>query len=102
MEWTRYHSKWFGSTITEGSLEKSVVKMILRIANSDRERECLKYAIFKSSGMTPSGIRRTHGFENIEQAISRIQQIHKAIAQLASIQDKGLLQSFNFVGIESS
>ena len=63
-----------------GSLEKCVVKMLLRMTKSDRERKCLKYAIFKSSGMTPSAIRRRYGFEQmsvhaeeVEQAISKNQ-----------------------------
>ena len=38
---------------TGTSLEKSTVKMLLSIAKSDRERECMRYAIYKASGMTP-------------------------------------------------
>ena len=39
------------------SLEKSMVKILLSITQSDRERECVRYAIYKASGMTPTAIR---------------------------------------------
>lgn len=87
---------------TEGTtLEKSVVKMLLGIAKSDRERACLRFAIFKASGMTPTAARRRYGFENmsahveeVEDTLLKVQQIHEAISELASIEDKALLQSF--------
>ena len=84
-----------------GHLEKSIVKMLLNIAQSDRERMCLKYAIVKSSGMTSTAARRIYGFENmanhieeVEEAIRKVQQIREAIQDLASIEDKALCQSF--------
>ena len=92
-----------------GILEKSVVKLLLSITESDRERKCLRYAIFKSSGMTPTAIRRRYGFEHmsvraedVEQTLSKIQQIHEAISELASIEDKALIQSFGLAEIDLS
>ena len=83
------------------TLEKSIVKMLLNIAQSDRERMCLRYAISKASGMTPTAVRRVYGFEHIsahveevEKTLSKVQQIHEAISDLASIEDKALIQSF--------
>lgn len=79
----------------KGTLEKSVVKMLLSIPQSDRERMCLRYAIFKSSGMTSTAVRKKYGFEpmlshakDVEETISRVQQIYEAISELASIEDK--------------
>ena len=84
-----------------GTLEKSVVKMLLNIAHSDRERMCLRYAIVKSSGMTSTAARRIYGFENmfnhiaeVEEAITKVQHIREAIQELASVEDKALCQSF--------
>ena len=44
-------------------LEKKCVKMLLGMAQSDRERECLRYAIFKSSGMSSTRARHEFGLE---------------------------------------
>ena len=83
------------------SLEKSVVKMLLSIAKSDRERECLRYAIYKASGITPSQARRTYGFEGmqarsltVEATITELQQIREAIEDLACIEEQALLTRF--------
>ena len=83
------------------TLEKSMVKMLLSIAQSDRERECVRYAIYKASGMTPIAIRRAFGFENmklretkIEEAVYEIQKIHETIFNLAAVEDEALLMRF--------
>jgi len=82
------------------SLEKPVVKMLLSIAESDRERECLRYAIFKASGMTA---RRTYGFEDVnacavcvESVLSEVKQIQEAIDDLANTQESLLLSQLGF------
>ena len=66
--------------------EKSIVKMLLSIAQSDREHECVRYVIYKASGMTSIAIRRAYGFENmksrgtnVEEAVYEIQKIHEGI-----------------------
>ena len=65
---------------------------------------CLCYAICKSSGMTTTAARRVYGFENmsnhfeeVEEAFITVQRIFEAIADLAIIEDRALMQSF---GIE--
>ena len=81
-----------------GGLEKSLVKMLLSMAKSDRERTCLKYAMYKSSGLTSTAARRIYGFEHmsvcaqVEETLSKIQRIREAITELASIEEKALLQ----------
>ena len=57
------------------SLEKPVVKMLLSIAESDRERECLRYAIYKASGMTATMVRRTYGFENTNAHVMCVESV---------------------------
>ena len=53
------------------TLQKSVVKMLLSIAKSDREQKCLRYTI--SSGMTPTQARRRYGFQNIQQNTKEVE-----------------------------
>ena len=72
--------------------------MLLRLAQSDRERECIKYAVCKTSGISATGARRLYGFENmdehssrVEQAIAEVQQIYEVIEDIASIRDKAAL-----------
>ena len=90
------------------TLEKSSAKLLLGLAQSDRERECIKYAIFKASGMTATRSRRHYGFASmteraaqVEQAIDEAQQIRETIESIARVQDKALLASFG-IQYESS
>ena len=93
----------------EISLEKSVVKALLGIAQSDHERNCIRYAIYKASGMSQTAIRRKYGFEqmqqhaaSVEEAIVEIQNIRESINDLANIESKALLLQCGVVLSESS
>ena len=97
------------SAMKGGTLENSVVKMLPNISRSDRERKCLKYTILKSSGMTPMAVWQICGFEKmsicaeeVEETPAKVQQIHEAISELASIEDKALLQSLGLSELDSS
>ena len=86
------------------TLDKSVVKLLLGIAESDREWTCLRYGICKSSKMTSTALRKKYGFSNIaehvqqvEDTMSKVQGICKAVLELASIEDKSLLQSLGLL-----
>ena len=90
-------------------LEKGCVKLLLGLAQSDRERECIKYAIFKASGMTSTQARREYGFQRmteratrVEQAIVEVQKIRETVEDIAMIQDKPLLASFGIQQESSS
>jgi len=79
-------------------LEKSAVKLLLSIAQSDREQECIRVAIYKASGITPAEAGRKYGFQSMEtrasavdKAIQEAEIVSKAIDDLAKIQDKALL-----------
>lgn len=82
--------------------------MQLSLARSDREHECLRYAIFKSSGVNQTEAHRLYGFERMDsratklEAIAEVEEIRKAIEGLARIQDKALLQTFGTVDTSSS
>lgn len=65
---------------------------------TDRERECIKYAVFKASGLSASAARKFYGFsdmsrrvDRVEQAIEEAQCIRENIQSLAAIQDKAIL-----------
>jgi len=88
----------------KGALLKSAVKLLLSIAQSDREWECIRVAIYKASGITPTEARRKFGFQNMETHASAVDKatqeaeiVSKATDDLAKIQDKALPATF---GIE--
>ena len=75
--------------------------MLLRLVQSDCERECIKYAIFRASGMTATKSRCRYGLEcmndleaRVEQAIKVVQRTHETVEDIASIQDRSLLATF--------
>ena len=49
------------------NMERSFVKMLLNLAQSPRERECLRVAIVKASGISASKARRDYGFEKMDE-----------------------------------
>lgn len=82
-------------------LEKNCVKMLLEMAQTDRERECMRYAIYKSSAMSATQCRRNYGFENItsradrvEDAIRTVRDIRETIEEVANVQDKSIMATF--------
>ena len=71
-----------------------------QLAQSDREHECIKYAVFKTSGLSASAARKFYGFsdmtqrtDRVERAIEEAQCIRENIQSLALIQDKAILLS---------
>ena len=91
------------------TMEKTMVKMLLNIAKTDRERECVRYAIYKASGMTPTQARRLYGFERMEEralsveaTIEEVQQIRIAIEDLACTEERALLTSMGVYTLESN
>ena len=88
---------------------KTCVKMLLTLANCDRERECLRYAIFKASGVSQTQARHRFGFESmskrsakVEQVLVEVERIHEAVDDLAKPQDMALLETFGIHSQESN
>lgn len=76
------------------------VKELLSVTQNERERECVRFAIYKATGVTPTAARRLFGFENMAQREDRIKkcieeakEIKEAVESLAASQDKALLDS---------
>ncbi len=82
----------------DGGLYKPLFNKLLGLAQSDRERECIRYTLFKATGMTPSYARKQFGFENIAERVRKVesylhevQNIQEAIDNLAAIEDTAFL-----------
>ena len=81
-------------------MTKDHLGQLLSLAQSNRERECIKYVIFKTSGLSASAARKFYGFsdmtqraDRVERAIEEAQCIRENIQSLAAIQDKAVLLS---------
>ena len=82
-------------------LDKTTVQDLLSLATSDREREsCIRYTLYKASGITQTQARCVYGFENmnartieVENCLIEAQKIRRAIDTLACIQDKAFLST---------
>lgn len=65
------------------------MKMLLSNAKSDRERMCLKYAIYKSSGLSSTAARRMYGFEHMsvraEEVEEKLLKSSKSVKPLLSL-----------------
>jgi len=83
--------------------------MFLNLAQSDRERQCICYAVFKASGITPTQARHIYGFDSMSQSASKVEEtihdarkIREAIQDISAIQDEALLMQFGLVEQEGS
>lgn len=86
------------------NFDKSCVKMLLSLVQSEREKAYLKYAVCKASNLSATKARKLYGFENmgetfskVEEAIVETESIREAIDELANVEDRAMLASF---GIE--
>ena len=57
---------------SQPAMDKRQVKSLLQLAQSSRERELIRYAVYKSSGVTESAARKVYGFEDMLQREKRI------------------------------
>ena len=81
-------------------IKKEQVKDLLRLAESGRERELLRYAIYKSSGLTPSMAKRHFGFEKMNERSTKVEKcmeeakaIHVACDEMVKVKLKALRMS---------
>ena len=52
---------------TAATIQRSEIKALLGLAQSDRERELIRYSIFRASGATPSAARKNFGFDSMKE-----------------------------------
>lgn len=77
------------------------VTQLLYLAESESEREHLKYAIVKSTGLSSTEAKKLYGFgdmnkriQQVEDAAQTAQDIMESIDKLAHLKEKGLLDAF--------
>ena len=80
------------------TLSKQKLKDILSMAQSDRERQCIRYTAFVTSGLSATAARKQFGFEKMndkaqtfEAAIKESKAIHAAFNNVSAVQQKVLL-----------
>ena len=89
------------SAVVDTKMDKSLLRALLGLCQSDRERESIRYAVFKVSGFTSTQARTQFGFQNmtqrakkVEDSLSHAHYIHTAIEKLAVTTEKAVLKSF--------
>ena len=99
----------FAKSSERKMLSKADLNGILKLAQSDRERETIRYAVYKASGITPNQAQKHFGFDNmssraseVEKCIAEAQEIRAAIDDLADSQDKALLATYGIVDEDDS
>ena len=82
------------------ALDRTTVKSLLGLCQSDRARECVRYAVFRASGVSATQARKQFGFEKmlerskrVEACIDHAQYIRKSIDQLAMSKERSVLLS---------
>ena len=83
------------------SMTKEELKHLLGVAQSDKERECIRYAVYKASGLSATQARKQFGFENmserydrVEEALKEVQSIRECVESLSNTQEQAILKSF--------
>ena len=94
--------------VANAAISSSEVKSILSLAQSDRERELIRYSVFKASGLSVTAARKAFGFQGmdvrshrVEEAIDEARRICEAVDALARTREKAILLSMG-VEIEES
>ena len=84
------------------SLTKVELNQLLVLAQSDREKELVRYTAFRASGLSLSSARRHFGFDNLSEWVAKVEGciqeaecIRKCIETLSKVQEKaiGFIQS---------
>ena len=85
------------------SIDQKEIGAILSLAQSDRERELIKYTAFKASALTATAAKRHLGFHNMTERCDKVQAcIEEAQNKLSHVHDRALLLSMGFSNLSSS
>ena len=89
------------SATSSKTFSKIDLQNLLSLAQNDRERELVRYATFKASGLTPSSARRCYGFENMTERTARVEacieeslHIRESIRSLSEDQEAAVTQLY--------
>ena len=82
------------------NITKEEVKRLLDLAESESEKERLKYSIVKSSGLSSSKAKQWYGFQDVNRRIVKVQDaaekahnIRVAIERIARIKEQALVEA---------
>ena len=96
-----FHLDKFSKTV---AMSKQQLKNILSLAQSDREKEIIRYTAVLSSGLSASSARKHFGLDSVSQrsnkvddAINEVKSIRMAYESIAHIQERAALSQ---LGIE--
>lgn len=83
---------------TETVVSRDEMKSLLHLAQSESEKERLKYLVVRSSGMSAKKAQKIYGFHNVHKRAASVQAayeeadaIKETILKIASVKDKALL-----------
>lgn len=83
------------------SMSKEQLKNVLGLAQSDREREMIRYTAVLSSGMSATAARKhfgldsvRHRVERVESALEEMRAIRLAFESIANIRESAALAQF--------
>ena len=83
---------------TETVVSRDEMKSLLHLAESESEKERLKYLVVRSSGMSAEKAQKIYGFHNVHKRAASVQAayeeadaIKETILKIASVKDKALL-----------
>jgi len=83
------------------AMSKLELKELLTLAQSDRERESLRYVAYKASGISATAARKQYGLERMDERVQRIencvkeaQAIRESIESICQIHQKEAFASF--------
>ena len=93
----RFHSE---NHATKVALSKDMLRDLLQLACSDRERECIRYTAWKASGLSASAGRKQFGLDNmskranhVEQCIEEVRAIRESVERVCHLQEQSVLAS---------
>ena len=80
---------------------KEEMKNLLTLAESDAEKERIKYAVVKSAGISAEKAQKVFGFHNMNKRVEAVELAYKeacelkdSIMNIAHLKDRALLESF--------
>ena len=95
-------SQWIKCEIVKPSLllTKETMNNLFKLAKSNAERKCLKFAVVSATGLSNTRAKAKYGFNDIattvtqvEQALDEVSVIYEAIENIAELKDEVLLKS---------
>ena len=79
------------------SISKDVVRSLLKLCQSDRECECIRYTVYKASGLSATLVRKRYGFgqmnersKAVDNALQHAKYIRESIDELAKSKDQSM------------